>query len=93
MKNLKKYIGLAVIGIALSLGVFVTSSNAQYRHHSRFSFNISIGRPSYYPVYRSRYYRRPVVTYYEPRSVYYYPNYDYYDPYSGYVMTRRYYRY
>jgi len=86
MKNLKKYIGLAVIGIALSLGAFVTTSNAQYRHHSRFSLNISIGRPTYYRVYRPRYYRRPVVTYYEPRPVYYY------DPY-GYVVTRRYYRY
>src|SRR5437764_9738296 len=95
MKNLKKYIGLAVIGIALCLGIFVTNSNAQRRG---FSFNISIGRPSYYRVYRPRYYRRPVVTYYdpyyEPRSVYY-PSYNYYDPYTynnGYVVTRRYYR-
>ena len=87
MKNLKKYIGLAVIGIALSLGAFVTTSNAQYRHHSRFSFNVSIGRPYYYGVYRPRYYRR---VYYAPAPVYYDPYV--YDPY-GYVVTRRYYRY
>ena len=89
MKNLKKYVGLAVIGIALSLGAFVTTSSAQRSH---FSLNISLGRPYYYRTYRPRYYRRyPVVTYYQTRPVYYY-NPGYYDPY-GYVVTRRYYRY
>lgn len=86
MKNLRKNICLAVIGIAFGLGIFVTTTNAQRSH---WSFNVSIGTP-YRAVY-PRYYRTirvPVV--YRTRPVYYVPQSAYYNESAYYGPSARY---
>ena len=69
MKDLRKTLTLAVVGIAMILGVFVLTSNAQRRGRSGISFSISYGQP-YYRQHRSyRHYTRP-TTYYVTRPYY-----------------------
>lgn len=70
MKDLRKTLTLAVVGIALFLGVFVLTSNAQHRRgRSGISFSISYGQPNYRQHRSSRrYYRQP--THYVTRQYY-----------------------
>lgn len=96
MKNLRKCITLAVLGIAFCLGISVVTANAQRR--GGLSINVSIGGGS--RVYRPRSYgyggyspviyrtRRPVYVY-QPRNAYYY-NSGYYGSPVRYVTSRSY---
>ena len=88
MKNLKKFIGLAVLGIALCLGLFVTNSDAQYRRHRGLSVNISFGRPYRFiePRYRRVY--RPAYVYVPQPTYYYDPGYSYYRGRRHYCRRR-----
>jgi hypothetical protein len=88
MNYLRRHLVLVMVSVAMLLGVFVTSSNAQYRR-SGWSFNISYGQPYYQPY--SRYvYRRP--RYYNrsrPRSYAYVREYRrpvYYRSYNSYPV-------
>lgn len=92
MKDLRKSLTLAVAGIALVLGAFVLTSNAQHRRgRGGVSFSISYGQP-YYPQYRSyRRHRQPRYYVTQPYYGYGYNNGYYNNGYNRrYNRSRRY---
>jgi hypothetical protein len=91
MSNLRKHLVPGLIGAAMLLGMFVATSNAQYR---RSGYYVTYGQPYSTYTYRTRrrYYRpRSYTIVREYRPVYYRTYYRTYPRYSSYNNAGYYY--